>query len=106
LVWLGNFPLKTIDSIFNSILLKIKKNDIFGKESLHQSGGKGGGGPMTLLGILLVVVTCLVAIGIGYVANENVRNFDESTHVDFLGQKDEGGGKDGAEGLRQGKTIG
>jgi hypothetical protein len=36
------FPLKTIDSIFNSILLKIKKNDIFGKESLHQSGGKGG----------------------------------------------------------------
>jgi hypothetical protein len=61
---------------------------------------------MTLLGILLVVVTCLVAIGIGYVANENVRNFDESTHVDFLGQKDEGGGKDGAEGLRQGKTIG
>jgi hypothetical protein len=88
-------------------LLKIKKNDIFVKKSfISKPSGEKGGGPMTLLGILLVVVTCLVAIGIGYVANENVRNFDESSHVDFLGQKDEGGGKDEAGGLRQGKTIG
>jgi hypothetical protein len=79
---------------------------IYSEKRLSIKAAEKGGGPMTLLGILLVVVTCLVAIGIGYVANENVRNFDESNHVDFLGQKDEGGGKDGAEGLRQGKTIG
>ncbi|MFO7290353.1 MAG: hypothetical protein C0P67_010220 [Bacillota bacterium] len=53
---------------------------------------------MTLLGILLILFTCLVAVGIGYVANENVRRFDEREHVDW--------GDGGEEGLRQGETTG
>lgn len=61
---------------------------------------------MTLLGILLIVFTCLMAVGIGYVANKNVRNFDEKGHVDFLGREDGKEGDGGEEGFRQGKSTG
>jgi len=39
----------------------------------------------TILGIILIVVTCLVAIGIGAVANKNVKQYDEKNHESFLG---------------------
>jgi hypothetical protein len=72
----------------------------------HQYFAAGGDEPVTLLGILLILFTCLVAVGIGYVANENVRRFDEREHVDFLGREDGKEGDGGEEGLRQGETTG
>ncbi|CAM3872713.1 hypothetical protein [Alicyclobacillus pomorum] len=40
---------------------------------------------MTAFGILLLVVTLLLAVGIGTLANRNVRSFDESAHENFVG---------------------
>ncbi|MDF2684618.1 hypothetical protein [Brevibacillus choshinensis] len=42
---------------------------------------------MLWLGLLLVVVTIVVAIAIGYRANESVRRFDEDEHESFIGSK-------------------
>jgi hypothetical protein len=50
-----------------------------------------GSGPVTLLGILLIVFTCLMAVGIGYVTNENIQNFNEKSYVNFLGGRRKGG---------------
>lgn len=37
------------------------------------------------LGILIVIIVCLTAVGIGAVAARNVKNYDESKHESFLG---------------------
>jgi hypothetical protein len=42
---------------------------------------------MLWIGILLVLFTVGIALAIGYRANESVRQFDESKHESFLGDK-------------------
>jgi hypothetical protein len=42
---------------------------------------------MTGLGVLLILVTCGVAIAIGLRANRSVKNFNPSQHEIFLGSK-------------------
>lgn len=42
---------------------------------------------MLTLGILLVVVTVVVAIGIAVKANQGVREFQEHRHESFIGAK-------------------
>jgi hypothetical protein len=37
------------------------------------------------LGITLIILACFVAVGIGYVANKNAKEYDESKHESFLG---------------------
>lgn len=40
---------------------------------------------MTLtIGILLVLITCGTAIGIGAIATRNIRDYDENQHENFL----------------------
>jgi len=38
-----------------------------------------------VLGIILVLLACLVAIGIGVIATKNIQKFDEDKHESFLG---------------------
>lgn len=40
----------------------------------------------TVIGIALIVVTCLVALWIVRIAGNAIRNFDESKHESFLGK--------------------
>jgi len=40
---------------------------------------------MLIMGLLLLLLTVGVAVGIAYQANERVRHFDESQHESFLG---------------------
>jgi hypothetical protein len=40
---------------------------------------------MTVLGLSLIVATCVVAVAIGIIANRNVRSFNEEEHESFLG---------------------
>ncbi|MFD0617906.1 MULTISPECIES: hypothetical protein [Paenibacillus] len=37
-----------------------------------------------ILGILLVILTCAVILGIVLLANRNIRNYDEKNHENFL----------------------
>ncbi|SEM73839.1 hypothetical protein [Lihuaxuella thermophila] len=44
---------------------------------------------MTMLGVLLILAACAVALAIGIIANRNVRAFNEETHESFLGDRKE-----------------
>lgn len=36
------------------------------------------------IGIVLVLITCGVTLGIGAIASKNIRNYDEKHHENFL----------------------
>ncbi len=53
--------------------------------AIHSIGRRKEASTLTALGILLLVVTLLLAVGIGTLANRNVRSFDESAHENLVG---------------------
>ncbi|MCS7464607.1 hypothetical protein N0M98_31410 [Paenibacillus doosanensis] len=40
----------------------------------------------TLIGIIIIVITCLFALGVVRIAGNSIRNYDESEHESFLGK--------------------
>jgi len=40
----------------------------------------------TIIGVIIILIACLFALGIVRIANNNIRNYKESEHESFLGK--------------------